>query len=71
MEDIKIRCKDCGSEFVFSAKDQLFYEQKGFSRPIRCKSCRELKKKGYSTPNSKDDYFKKLYKKFKRNTVKF
>lgn len=42
--DKTIICKNCGKEFVFAAKDQVFYEDKGFSAPVRCKQCREDKK---------------------------
>ena len=44
MEDITIKCKDCGEEFTFSAEEQEFYKSKGFQQPIRCKSCRRIKK---------------------------
>lgn len=37
-------CVDCGDEFEFTAKDQQFFEEKGFSAPKRCKSCRAKKK---------------------------
>ncbi len=38
-------CADCGQEFLFSAAEQEFYAQKGFSNPPRrCKSCRTLAK---------------------------
>jgi predicted RNA-binding Zn-ribbon protein involved in translation (DUF1610 family) len=42
--DKTIICKHCGKEFTFTAKDQVFYEEKGFSAPVRCKQCREDKK---------------------------
>lgn len=44
MEDVKIKCLDCGEEFLFSVNEQRFYEEKGFLPPKRCKSCREIKK---------------------------
>ena len=37
-------CKDCGKQFVFSGKEQNFYEIRGFKTPKRCKKCRELNK---------------------------
>ena len=44
-EDIKIICKDCGEEFLFSVGEQNFYEEKGFqNKPVRCKACRDKKK---------------------------
>ena len=42
-EDIKIKCQDCGNEFVFTARDQKFYEEKGYIPPKRCKSCRNAR----------------------------
>ena len=42
--DITVICKDCGTEFVFTAGEQEFYQQKGFSTPVRCKACRDARK---------------------------
>jgi CxxC-x17-CxxC domain-containing protein len=44
-EDRTITCADCGQEFVFSASEQAFYAEKGFTdAPKRCKSCRQARK---------------------------
>jgi len=44
-EDKTIVCAECGVEFIFSAREQGFYSQKGFtSDPKRCKSCRQKRK---------------------------
>lgn len=44
-QDKTIKCVDCGKEFVFTARDQEFYHEKGFTNePKRCKDCREKKK---------------------------
>ncbi len=38
-------CKDCGEEFNFSASEQEFYAEKGFTNePGRCPQCRAAKK---------------------------
>jgi len=43
--DKTIVCKDCGQEFVFTARDQQFYEEKGYTHePQRCKPCRLARK---------------------------
>mmetsp|Transcript_9018 Transcript_9018/g.9540 ORF Transcript_9018/g.9540 Transcript_9018/m.9540 type:complete len:112 (+) Transcript_9018:69-404(+) len=43
--DKSLKCKDCGSEWVFSAGEQQFYKEKGFeNEPTRCKDCRKAKK---------------------------
>ena len=42
-----IACVDCSTEFTFSAKEQEFYAQKGFTNePTRCPSCRQQRKAG-------------------------
>ncbi|MDZ4803248.1 MAG: zinc-ribbon domain-containing protein, partial [Candidatus Eisenbacteria bacterium] len=44
-DDRNITCRDCGTSFVFTAGEQAFYQQKGFSNePTRCPSCRRAKK---------------------------
>ncbi|HOZ54280.1 MAG TPA: zinc-ribbon domain-containing protein [Bacilli bacterium] len=44
-KDITLTCKDCGKEFVFTAGEQKFYDEKGFTnQPQRCKECRDAKK---------------------------
>ncbi len=39
-EDKMLTCKKCGNEFLFSAKEQKFYKEKGFFKPSMCKECR-------------------------------
>jgi len=43
-EENVITCKDCGKGFEFTANEQRFYEEKGFSNPVRCKECRNARK---------------------------
>ena len=44
-EDKTLVCKECGQEFVFTAGEQEFYEEKGFvNEPQRCKACRDALK---------------------------
>ncbi len=44
-EDRNITCADCGQEFVFTASEQAFYAEKGFTdAPKRCKGCRQARK---------------------------
>ena len=44
-EDKTLVCKECGSEFVFTAGEQEFYAEKGFqNEPARCKDCRDSRK---------------------------
>ncbi len=43
--DRAISCADCGQEFTFTAGEQEFYEQRGFSEPPkRCPACRAVRK---------------------------
>lgn len=45
MEDKTLKCKDCGSDFVFTSGEQEFYKEKGFeNEPQRCPNCRKAKK---------------------------
>ena len=44
-QDKTIKCCDCGQEFVFTAGEQQFYAEKGFTNePKRCKACRDVNK---------------------------
>ena len=44
-QDKTIVCSDCGQEFVFSAGEQEYYAQKGFTNePRRCPACRQARK---------------------------
>ena len=52
MSDVKIKCQDCGEEFIFSERDQKFYEEKGFQPPKRCKNCRNIKKDKFLSKNN-------------------
>lgn len=51
--DETITCKDCGTSFVFTAGEQAFYAEKGFTqKPVRCKSCREARKAKLNKENT-------------------
>ncbi len=44
-EDKTLVCKECGEEFTFSASEQEFYAEKGFTNePGRCPQCRAVRK---------------------------
>ncbi|MFZ5647112.1 MAG: zinc-ribbon domain containing protein [Bacillota bacterium] len=44
-QDRKLTCRDCGNEFVFSASEQEFFAEKGFTNdPGRCPECRQARK---------------------------
>ena len=47
MQDKTLTCRDCGREFVFTASEQEFFAQKGFTNePGRCPECRAARKAG-------------------------
>jgi CxxC-x17-CxxC domain-containing protein len=41
--DLLLTCSDCGQEFVFTAGEQQFFQERGYSSPRRCKPCRQAK----------------------------
>lgn len=44
-QDQTLKCRDCGEEFVWTAGEQEFYAQKGFTNPpSRCPKDRAAKK---------------------------
>jgi CxxC-x17-CxxC domain-containing protein len=42
--DKVMTCADCSQDFVFTARDQEFYADRGFTEPRRCSSCRASRK---------------------------
>jgi len=44
---VKIICKICGKEFIFSKGEQEFFAEKGLKNiPKSCPECRETRRKG-------------------------
>lgn len=47
MQDEKLICEECSSEFVFTEGEQEFYAEKGLTnKPKRCPECRKARKQG-------------------------
>jgi CxxC-x17-CxxC domain-containing protein len=45
-QDKNLTCRDCGVQFVFSASEQEFFAEKGFTNePGRCPECRAARKR--------------------------
>jgi hypothetical protein len=44
MPDQKIKCKDCGQDFIHTESDQEFFAEKKFQPPKRCKPCRQARR---------------------------
>ena len=44
-QDKTLTCQDCGQSFIFSADDQQYHAEKGYSNePKRCPSCRQSRR---------------------------
>ncbi|MDR7868066.1 MAG: zinc-ribbon domain containing protein [Sporomusaceae bacterium] len=44
-QDKNLTCRDCGADFVFTAAEQDFFAEKGFTNePGRCPECRAARK---------------------------
>jgi CxxC-x17-CxxC domain-containing protein len=44
MSDRTLTCRDCGQAFVFTFGEQSFYQERGYTEPQRCPSCRAARK---------------------------
>ncbi|HTI14014.1 MAG TPA: zinc-ribbon domain containing protein [Dictyobacter sp.] len=43
--DKTLKCRECGQDFIFTAGEQEFYQQKGLmNQPGRCQSCRSARR---------------------------
>ncbi|MFO7169624.1 MAG: zinc-ribbon domain containing protein [Chloroflexota bacterium] len=55
--DKTLTCRECGTEFVFTAGEQEFYAQKGFiNEPSRCPTCRAARKQAAGRSGSGSGY---------------
>jgi CxxC-x17-CxxC domain-containing protein len=44
-QDKTVHCADCGTDFIFTAEEQEFFQSKGYTNePKRCPSCRQARK---------------------------
>ncbi|MEE5993126.1 MAG: zinc-ribbon domain containing protein [Oscillospiraceae bacterium] len=56
-EDKTLTCKECGNEFTFTAGEQAFYAEKGFTNePQRCKACRDARKRSQGGRPAREMY---------------
>ena len=52
-QDKVLKCIDCGSDFVFTAGEQLFFHDKQFkNEPKRCKSCKSKRTSSLGTTSA-------------------
>ncbi len=42
--DKTLTCSDCNQSFTFTASEQDFYTERGFTEPRRCPTCRAARK---------------------------
>ncbi|CAN5573770.1 zinc-ribbon domain containing protein [soil metagenome] len=42
--DRTLTCRDCGQTFTFTAGEQSFYAERGYTEPQRCPACRAARK---------------------------
>lgn len=43
--DRSLACRDCGTDFVWTAGEQNFFQEKGLTNiPVRCPACRSARK---------------------------
>jgi CxxC-x17-CxxC domain-containing protein len=56
-QDKRLTCRDCNAEFMFTASEQDFFAEKGFTNePGRCPDCRAARKQnnpGFSRGNNR------------------
>ena len=44
-QDRTIQCADCGTSFTFTAREQEFFQSKGYvNEPKRCPTCRQSRR---------------------------
>ncbi len=57
MQDKTLSCQDCGKDFVFTANEQVFYQEHQFQHePKRCNECRAAKKQRFGNSKSRPRY---------------
>lgn len=57
-QDKTLSCRDCGAEFIFTASEQDFYAEKGFTNePTRCKDCRNARKNSNGGNSARREMF--------------
>ena len=44
-EDRTLKCEDCGHQYIFTAGEQQFYAEKGFTNTPKCPVCAAEKRK--------------------------
>lgn len=50
--DKTLTCSDCGQSFTFTASEQDFFAERGFTEPRRCSTCRANRKASRNSESS-------------------
>lgn len=54
--DKTLACRDCGTDFIFTAGEQEFYASKGLTNePVRCHGCRSARKSSRNNTELEDN----------------
>ena len=70
--DKTLTCSDCGATFTFTAGEQEFFAQKGFTNePKRCKNCKAMKRGGGMSPGPREVFEAVCSQCGQRTTVPF
>jgi CxxC-x17-CxxC domain-containing protein len=60
-QDKMLKCVDCGTDFVFTSGEQLFFHDKQFrNEPKRCKTCKAKRVAFVGTTNSGQHGFSRI-----------
>jgi CxxC-x17-CxxC domain-containing protein len=61
MSDKTIICRECEQAFTFTAGEQAFYQERGYTEPQRCSSCRAARKAQRATGDNSSRSFNSGY----------
>lgn len=54
--DKEITCNHCGEIFIFTVRDQIFFEEHQYVPPKRCRKCRDLRAKEREKFGNKNEH---------------
>ena len=60
-QDRSIDCVECGNSFSFTADDQRYHAEKGYTDPKRCSSCRQSRRAQRNTGGFGGSSFRQMY----------
>jgi len=51
-QDKGLTCADCGGKFLWTAREQEWYAERGYQPPMVCKGCKQAQRRG---PHRRDE----------------